>query len=316
MRLALAVLAPVCALASFSDLASHDSTPAVLPQGESVMMHSTTGEEAAILSDPLPSSDWSLAVDVLRHDMFGTNYEGHLVLFLAPDTAGLDDVATNDNAFDTFLNTMVATLQVRIHATSAHTWLRVRIGDVAYEIDVLHRLTTGGVRISREGSFVRCQYRLPGTSSWVDIGAGGELAAGTRESSLRAGVRVRREWLSSYLIQFVPTIAPASLAVPWHGLPTVHRMPQSYVFASTTGEEAALITGCPLSGDVSTAVDVLRHDMFGTNYEGHLVLFLAPDTAVLDDVATNDNAFDTFLNTMVATLQVRIHATSAHTWLR
>eukprot|EP00754_Rhynchopus_humris_P010193 Rhum_TRINITY_DN14126_c0_g1::Rhum_TRINITY_DN14126_c0_g1_i1::g.69891::m.69891 len=339
MRLALAVLAPVCALASFSDLASHDSTPAVLPQGESVMMHSTTGEEAAILSDPLPSSDWSLAVDVLRHDMFGTNYEGHLVLFLAPDTAGLDDVATNDNAFDTFLNTMVATLQVRIHATSAHTWLRVRIGDVAYEIDVLHRLTTGGVRISREGSFVRCQYRLPGTSSWVDIGAGGELAAGTSEASVKTGVRVRREWLSSYHIEvavqtspLVSCAAPATPApVPTPAFVTtaltarnVDKLPRTFsqgpdgsvTLRTKRKEEAAIVVKAPHEGVdddglmIAEAV-VAAQEMNGDGYQSSPVLFFADagrelhDTLFLDDVVQTGVA---------AWVRATIHATIDHTW--
>lgn len=187
---------------------------------DTVRMATESGVDSAVLTKEAHTGDITFTVEIQSRSIYHSGYQPQLVLFLAPETTSIADVATDDNGFEYFFEpSVVAWFKEKIYYLPddpdalAYTWFNSKVLDadgnfVSREGSTNIRMTNGGfLRLERSGGSVGSYYSFDGVS-WEQFGGGPiPLPASYQTAPLKLGYRIYRQWKPAYDITTHPTIA-------------------------------------------------------------------------------------------------------------
>jgi len=183
--------------------------------GDAIIFSSTSGQEATILSKTAytsndPSAYVEIMVEYLGRDIFGTGYQAALALFFAGETETIGGVTGNDNTYETFENTVVATVKDKMYYSMDHVWFSMKNkavdgSTVSTGGSGSYKMTTGGkFKLTRLNGYVMSYHYVNG--EWVQIGTSQELPEDYKMVPLKVGMRIKREWKAEYYLKVYPII--------------------------------------------------------------------------------------------------------------
>mmetsp|Transcript_2048 Transcript_2048/g.2990 ORF Transcript_2048/g.2990 Transcript_2048/m.2990 type:complete len:179 (+) Transcript_2048:604-1140(+) len=152
-----------------------------------------------------------ITVEYISRTMFGTAYEAALALFFANADSTALDLTTNDNDYGQFESNVVATVRDKIHANMDHVWFskHTQSADgtgIEYESGSdNYKMVSGFLRLRREDGFVSAFHSMNG-ALWREIGAPAELPEDLKRIPLKIGMRIKRDYKTSYHIEVRPSI--------------------------------------------------------------------------------------------------------------
>jgi len=301
-----------------------------------VRLESATQEPSAVMSTAAhqdgPDGTLELVVTVADRDVTDSGWQPSLVLFFAPGSTPIGDVATPDNGFHNFEGSIAAYAQHRMFpGLGSYFYSKAKREDGTFDwdqvyADTLPLPTTGtALKLSRKDGKVRSFYSLDSGDTWTQIGGEYLLAPDYRHVPLKVGYRMYLEYKTSYRLETIPSITSGGEV-----LMTPPPRPQSYFDGTNADLDSATCTaddGCRVWGEKNVA-KILSHEtfegdvvfvseftdrpMFGTGYQAGLWLFLAPADATLASIPDGNGAFRDYAVGMTGD---KIYAPSDHTYI-
>ena len=180
------------------------------------------------------NGDLELIVNIEDQFVSNTGYQPQLVLFLAPPDTTLEEVTTSDNGWSYFEDKVVAYMKAKIFCCMDWTWFEAYTNQESTEnvelISPTHNTLNmvkqqkatkpqmkkdGAMKIRRRADgYVSYWYSFDSGSTWQQIGTWVELPDQWKNSPLKVGYRVKREWKCNFDFTTSVTIvssAPESL---------------------------------------------------------------------------------------------------------
>jgi hypothetical protein len=300
---------------------------------------SSSGKEAVVITKDAHAGDIDFIIEIKHREIFGTGYQSGIYLFFAPEENTIHHMETSDNQFSAFEGNAVALLGERIYPSiQSATWMTWKAqttdGTVAQYPSLNYQMLQGFLRLYRTNGMVHAYHSQDGTT-WSEIGTLDTLPDEYKTAPLKIGARMKRNWMSQYSMNFLPTIisdGPVSAipeTVPETSPPAFESSDFDYLntvtfggdgisLAASSGQEAAVMSsrahnGVGSEADLEILVELTSREIFGGGYQAGLALFFASADATIEDVSSSN--YGNFESNVVSTIKEKIYPPSTgSTW--